>query len=476
MAIVRVNKDRYTVDSLYQYDYNQDLVIYGLSLPSIPEIHFANSVVKEALVKQATLDNAGVVRVDIPNEILTYPHNIDVYVGVYEGDAFRVWYSFTIPVKPKKKPAEFITPDDETVHSFNALENQILNIERQNASFKTSITNAWNTFKSNVETTVNSLKTSFNEKVTELTTGFNDLKTSFSTYKNSVDTEVTQLKSDFNEYKGKTDVLESRPVNNNILINSNFANPVNQRGGTSYYDSVIGNPSSYTIDRWKLSSGGELTFVDGGINIKGSSAKEITLWQIIEDSKGFAGKSVTISAKVNGKIYSRTGTLVTESGYLLLENFDDDVGFMYVSYLSSGLYEMNLRVKINQSMTIEWVKFEIGDHATPYVPRLYGEELELCERYYYKMNVYPTTVHSVGSNAIYFVRAIPKMRVSSPTTTLSDCSLTVSGTSQTGFEFKVTYVQATSGYVNLAATKNSHGLSFGNCIVMDGMLTLDAEL
>lgn len=127
MAIVKVNKDRYTVDSLYQFDYNQDLTIYGLSLPSIPEIHFANSVVKEAIVKQATMDNAGIVSVDIPNEILTYPNNIDVYVCIYEGDAFRVLYKFTIPVNPKKKPAEYVLIDEENIHSFNALENKLEN-------------------------------------------------------------------------------------------------------------------------------------------------------------------------------------------------------------------------------------------------------------------------------------------------------------------------------------------------------------
>ena len=37
---------------------------------------------------------------------------------------------------------------------------------------------------------------------------------------------------------------------------------------------------------------------------------------------------------------------------------------------------------VNGDGIIEWMKLEIGDHATPYVPRLYAEELELCRRYF----------------------------------------------------------------------------------------------
>lgn len=127
MTEVKVTKDRYVTDSLYQYDKNQELVIFGLSLPSIPEIHFSNSLLNEAIVKQARMDEAGVVYVDIPNEILTYSNDIDVYVCIYEGDAFKVLYKFAITVKARTKPADYIADDDEKIYSYNALENKLEN-------------------------------------------------------------------------------------------------------------------------------------------------------------------------------------------------------------------------------------------------------------------------------------------------------------------------------------------------------------
>lgn len=56
MKSVIVKNDRYTVDPLYQWDINQVLEIRGLSLPSVPEIHFANEAMDRSIPRQATTD------------------------------------------------------------------------------------------------------------------------------------------------------------------------------------------------------------------------------------------------------------------------------------------------------------------------------------------------------------------------------------------------------------------------------------
>lgn len=128
MIGARVTKDRYTIDPLYQWDKNQVLQIYGLSLPSIPEIHFSNKTMNNAIVKQASMDKAGVVSVDIPNSLLEQSHDIIVYICTYEGDAFKCLYKMIIPVHSKKKPDDYITPpDDDEIYSYNALENLFVN-------------------------------------------------------------------------------------------------------------------------------------------------------------------------------------------------------------------------------------------------------------------------------------------------------------------------------------------------------------
>ena len=128
MSNVVVKNNRYTVDPLYQWDLNQDLVIYGLSLPSIPEIHFTNNTMNRAIVIQATMDDSGVITAKIPNSLLQKPYTIKVYVCQYEGKTFESLYSLDIPVNPRKKPLDYSFEDNvDELYSFNALDNKIDN-------------------------------------------------------------------------------------------------------------------------------------------------------------------------------------------------------------------------------------------------------------------------------------------------------------------------------------------------------------
>ena len=65
-------------------------------------------------------------------------------------------------------------------------------------------------------------------------------------------------------------------------------------------------------------------------------------------------------------------------------------------------------IKDNE-FTIEWVKLELGECATPFVPRSYGEELLLSQRYY--------QIHS--TNTIPEIDLRPNMRVIPTITTIS---------------------------------------------------------
>lgn len=127
MASVKVEKGRYTVEPLYQWDQNQVLEVYGLSLASIPEIHFSNTAMDRAIVRQATMDAAGVVRVDIPNSLLQKSYTVNVYICTYTGGTFETLYKLEIPVKARTQPADYKLVNDPEVYSFNALENQVVN-------------------------------------------------------------------------------------------------------------------------------------------------------------------------------------------------------------------------------------------------------------------------------------------------------------------------------------------------------------
>ena len=129
----------YVTDSLYQWDKNQDLAISGLNLSVPPEIHFTNADMERALVRQSTLAN-GVVTVRIPNSLLQSALPIKAYVGVYEGDTFKVIETIEIPIIAKEKPADYAIEDsDEEIYSFKELENKISNLVFENSNDKVPV-------------------------------------------------------------------------------------------------------------------------------------------------------------------------------------------------------------------------------------------------------------------------------------------------------------------------------------------------
>lgn len=115
----------YVTDSLYQWDINRELSVSGLNLTVAPEVHFSNSNMDRAIVRQARLNDL-VVSVDIPNSLLQQALTIKAHIGVYEGDSFKVIEVVEIPVNPRVRPNDYtIETTDEEIYSFNKLENMI---------------------------------------------------------------------------------------------------------------------------------------------------------------------------------------------------------------------------------------------------------------------------------------------------------------------------------------------------------------
>jgi chemotaxis protein histidine kinase CheA len=127
MAIIKVENKTYTVDPLYQWDKNQALEIRGLSLARVPEIHFTTKAMDRAIPRQASMDAAGIITVNVPNSLLQKPYTLQVFICTYEGATFKTLYKLEVPVKARPKPADYTLEDDPEVYSFNALENRFVN-------------------------------------------------------------------------------------------------------------------------------------------------------------------------------------------------------------------------------------------------------------------------------------------------------------------------------------------------------------
>ena len=107
--------------------------------------------------------------------------------------------------------------------------------------------------------------------------------------------------SDVGAYtKGETDekISESIP-NPNVLDNTNFKNPVNQRGASGTVSAV-----GYFIDRWKLVSG-TVELTSDGLVLNG------TISQVLENA---AGTNVTASASAGTPSYDDVSKTFTISG------------------------------------------------------------------------------------------------------------------------------------------------------------------
>ena len=148
----------------------------------------------------------------------------------------------------------------------------------------------------------------------------------------------------------------------NLLDNSDFRNPVNQRGQTSY--SGNGN----TIDRWNIFSGEGLSDVTLTVNDG---------YITIESPHAYSGIGQNIPIKDG--VY--TFAYKVKDGGIIISN-----GWYSTSI---GAYHVEMYVGTGGVLNLEWAALYEGtytaDNLPPYVPKGYAAELAECRRYFYRI-------------------------------------------------------------------------------------------
>lgn len=184
----------------------------------------------------------------------------------------------------------------------------------------------------------------------------------------------------------KSEIAEN-VVNANFLINGDFR--VNQRGESVY--NLTG--TKYTVDRWLGFSGLEVSVVsNGGVIVENTNSSGGGWFQqkFEENFEVFKDKTITISAKVGGKLYSGTAT-IPESEPAVQTNIIDvlleDNNHLRLTYLTNGQIVFNFYVNAGTTLEIEYAKLEFATSATDFEPRPYAEELAKCQRYYEKIDI-----------------------------------------------------------------------------------------
>ena len=334
---------------------------------------------------------------------------------------------------------------------------------------------------------------------TELTTTDKSISGAIEEVKEIADNNTTQLKD---------------LANPSILINGDFRKPINQRNFSRR--SYTGSNWAYGIDRWVigiLDSAGQSECVlnDGYISLK-SKANDgcINIYQILENPHLYYGKTLTGSFKYrivkgqpNSFNVSAYNNLVKNGAFFNSNTFENKLiadgewhvyTFTYTvsgqklednfTSLLIGIGSLDKNVSdedyswikptVDTQIDIEWVKLELGSKATQFVPRLYGEELALCQRYYYRWGNERARYRAVGinGNQLFFFVPLPTTLRIIPTINNTFSINTLSGAGVSDFTFAVNIVPM--GMI-VHATKSTHGMSDGQLMLSDDG-SLDAEI
>lgn len=177
--------------------------------------------------------------------------------------------------------------------------------------------------------------------------------------------------------------------NPNLLDNSNFTNPVNQRDGTSYSAST-GN-AAYAIDRWRI-EGATYTVATHTLSGTSYTNRACRMAQFIEMAQyGLnIGDDMTFSIMANGTKHSATAKILDRDQYSSFENVPsayscDDFDIVLCTGLGKPSI-LSFTICAKKSLVLEWAKLEKGSVATPYVHKSYGAELSACQRYFYYLD------------------------------------------------------------------------------------------
>lgn len=189
----------------------------------------------------------------------------------------------------------------------------------------------------------------------------------------------------------------------NLLDNSDFTNPVNQRGQTDY------TSNGYTIDRWELYSGAVSVSSLGYITTSGQMYQKIAIPTdkvytfAIENDAGIA--LVTgipangIHSATLGNALIKLATIGEYVEVVIEPSEGHNIAGAYWAALYEGTYT--------------------ADTLPPYVPKGYAAELAECQRYFRKGVQAVTMGTQYNNSGSIFSLSVPGMRIN-PTTTLTD--------------------------------------------------------
>lgn len=265
-------------------------------------------------------------------------------------------------------------------------------------------------------------------------------------YKITANSDGSSSVEDITQYQQVGDTWGAEDINQvnklvngavypNLGTNTNFPNPINQRGAASYTGD---STSPYCIDRWRISNGTTYTVGTFTLSAANYANRACGMWQtnLLGEHWLSIGDNVTVSIYANGQLHTAVMQVLDRDSYSSFADVPagytcDDFEIVLCTYAHDKT-KYNLGIYTKKPLTVNYIKWEKGSVATPYVPKGYGAELVECYRYFWissmPVNIFKTTAGDYFRNTVYFpiaMRKVPSVTILSSNGTVSINAVTI---------------------------------------------------
>jgi len=177
-------------------------------------------------------------------------------------------------------------------------------------------------------------------------------------------------KEDYNKVKDKVnEITQEEVINNNILLNSDFSA---ESDVLTYDETALTDGSDgHIFENWQLLSTQtencdfEVTKVGAGLFIKSVGTGTFQVAQTIRNGiTKYADKTLTISASINGVVYSDTFSIGADEEFQM--SALEKLGVRIATYISSGNMKVMIMVNGPVEAVVNWVQLEEGSVFTGY--------------------------------------------------------------------------------------------------------------
>ena len=216
--------------------------------------------------------------------------------------------------------------------------------------------------------------------------------------------DYNEINDNYNKIdNGVKTALQGRAAHN-LLDNSDFTNPVNQRGQTSY------TSNGHTIDRWRDTSNSTTIITQSGLTLQNNSTSSNAYWrQRIPANALTNGKTYTMAININGNVFC--GAAIVDSSNTATFYGANGLYLACTGYTSPSYWTIQIAVSAGKSFSgVRWAALYEGSYDAntlpAYQPKGYAAELAECMRYYQQYNTNGMSAVGDSESGITYIRCL----------------------------------------------------------------------